>query len=85
MYQTIVGIDGMACTMCEAHVCEAVKKAFPVKKARASHRRGQLELLTDLPVAEPALRAALAPTGYDVTSFDCKPFEKKSLWSKLFG
>ena len=30
MYQTTVGVDGMMCGMCEAHVNDAVRKAFPV-------------------------------------------------------
>ena len=28
MVKTIVGIEGMACGMCEAHVNEAVRNAF---------------------------------------------------------
>ena len=32
MYQITVGVEGMACEMCEAHVNEAVRKAFDVKK-----------------------------------------------------
>lgn len=37
MYQTTVGVDGMMCGMCEAHVNDAVRKAFPVKKVTSSH------------------------------------------------
>ena len=40
MYQTTVGVDGMMCGMCEAHVNDAVRKAFPVKKVTSSHGRG---------------------------------------------
>ena len=33
MIETIVKVDGMMCGMCESHVNEAVRKAFPeVKK-----------------------------------------------------
>lgn len=32
MYQTTLKIDGMACSMCESHVNDAVRKAFPVKR-----------------------------------------------------
>lgn len=35
MIETIVKVDGMMCGMCESHVNEAVRKAFPeVKKGR---------------------------------------------------
>ena len=34
MIETIVKVEGMMCGMCESHVNEAVRKAFPeVKKA----------------------------------------------------
>lgn len=36
MYQTTVGVDRMMCGMCEAHVNDAVRKAFPVKKVTSS-------------------------------------------------
>ena len=41
MVQITVGVDGMACSMCEAHVSDAIRKAFPVKKVTASHTKGQ--------------------------------------------
>ena len=41
MLQITVGVDGMACSMCEAHVSDAIRKAFPVKKVTASHTKGQ--------------------------------------------
>ena len=45
MYQTTVGVDGMMCGMCEAHVNDAVRKAFPVKKVTSSHSKGQTVIL----------------------------------------
>lgn len=39
MVKTIVGIEGMACGMCEAHVNEAVRNAFQVKKVVSLMRR----------------------------------------------
>lgn len=34
MIKYTVRIDGMQCGMCEAHVNDAVRKAFPVKKSQ---------------------------------------------------
>ena len=58
MYQTTVGVDGMMCGMCEAHVNDAVRKAFPVKKVTSSHGRGQTVILSEqaLDAGLPALR-----------------------------
>ena len=32
MIQTTVEVGGMACSMCEAHINDAVRNAFPVDK-----------------------------------------------------
>lgn len=33
MVKITMEIEGMACAMCEAHINDAVRKAFPVKKS----------------------------------------------------
>ena len=47
MVKITVGIDGMACGMCEAHINEAVRNAFPVKKVTSSHTKKETVILTD--------------------------------------
>ena len=37
MLQYTIVVEGMACSMCEAHVNDAIRKAFPVKKVTSSH------------------------------------------------
>ena len=50
MYRNTVKIDGMACGMCEAHICDAIRKAFPdARKVSASHRKKEASFLTDQP------------------------------------
>lgn len=40
MIETIVKVDGMMCGMCESHVNEAVRKAFPeVKRCRPRRQK----------------------------------------------
>lgn len=64
-----IGIDGMMCGMCEAHVASALRSAFPeAKKVKASRRKKCAHLQLDHAVAEEAVRTALEPTGYTVTS-----------------
>ena len=42
MIETTVYVDGMMCGMCESHVNDAVRKAFPeAKKVSSSHTKGQ--------------------------------------------
>ena len=57
-------IDGMMCEMCEAHVCEAVEKAFEVQSVSADHENGLAEILSACPVDEEKLRCVIADTGY---------------------
>ena len=83
MYKTLLTIDGMACPMCEAHINDAVRGAFPVKKVSSSHKKGQTEILSEVPPDETALRAAIEKTGYHVLSYTAAPFEKKKF--SLFG
>ena len=54
MYQITLGIDGMMCGMCESHINDAVRNAFPVKKVSSSHSKGQTVILseTEIPEAE---------------------------------
>lgn len=80
MFETIVTVDGMMCGMCESHVNDAIRKAFPVKKVTSSHKKGETVILTEQPVDEQAVRDALADTGYDVTAMASHLYKKKGLF-----
>lgn len=77
MIETKVRIDGMMCSMCEAHINEAVRRALPVKKVSSSHTKGETVILSEEPVDEQALRAAIGATGYEVLGLSSAPYEKK--------
>ena len=47
MNKITVYIDGMQCGMCEAHVNDAIRKAFPVKKINSSHSKNQAVIITE--------------------------------------
>lgn len=83
MVRIVLEVEGMACGMCEAHVNDAVRRAFPVKKVTSSHTKGRTEILAEAPLDEEALRAAVSAAGYRVTGVAVEPWEKKG-WS-LFG
>lgn len=82
MQKITVKIDGMACGMCESHVNDAVRKAFPVKKVTSSHKKGETVIIMENGFDEAALRAAVAPTGYRVLSVQTEPYEKKGLFGR---
>ncbi len=80
MTKTIIKIDGMSCSMCEAHINDTVRKAFDVKKVSSSHKTGIAEIISKEPISEDAIKAAIDPTGYTVLSFESEPYEKKGLF-----
>lgn len=78
MTKVTVKIDGMACAMCEAHINDVIRRQVPgAKKIASSHSRGETTFLTDAPVDEAALRAAIDETGYTFVSMATEPYEKK--------
>ena len=66
MYRTEVQVDGMMCSMCEAHINDAVRKNLAVKKVSSSRRKKRTEILSESPLDEEKVRKAIADTGYIV-------------------
>ena len=83
MIQTTVEVGGMACSMCEVHINDAIRNAFPVEKVSSSHSKGRTVILSKEPLDENALRAAIEATGYRVGEIHREPYEKKGLFSFL--
>ncbi len=78
MIKTIVKIDGMMCSMCEAHISDVIRKTVPgAKKVAASRAKGEASFLTERAVDEAGLKEAIAATGYTCLSVESAPYEKK--------
>ncbi len=83
MYKTVVRIDGMMCSMCEAHICDTIRKAVPAaKKVAASKGKKEASFLTEEAVDAEALRAAVNATGYTCLGIESAPYEKKGLFGR---
>lgn len=82
MTKITVKVDGMVCGMCESHVNNAVRKAFPVKKVTSSHSKGQTIILTENDIDEDTLRSAIGATGYEVKAVFVEPYEKEGLFHR---
>ncbi len=83
MIQITLEIDGMMCGMCEAHVNDAVRRAFPVKKVTSSHSKGETSIIAEQDISDQALKNTIGKTGYRVLSISRAPYEKKGLFSKF--
>ena len=68
MIQTTVKVSGMACSMCESHVCDTIRNQFKVKKVSASHAKGEAVIVSETELSEAELKAELDPTGYTPTN-----------------
>lgn len=82
MTKYTVAVDGMQCGMCEAHVNDAIRKAFAVKKVTSSHSKGQTVVITEQAIDEQALKKAIDETGYTAISVASEPYEKKGLFHR---
>ena len=63
------------CGMCEAHICDTVRRAFPeAKKVKASKKSGELTFLYENEIDENALKRTVDGTGYTFVSVSSQPF-----------
>ena len=85
MVKITIGVEGMACGMCEAHINEAVRDTFQVKKVTSSHTKKQTVIIAQQDIPEQELKDVVAKAGYNAVSVSSKPYEKKGLFSAFRG
>ena len=77
MIKTTLKIEGMMCSMCEAHINDVIRKAVPgAKNVSSSHTKGEASFLSEEAVDEKLLKNAVAATGYTCTSIVSEPYVK---------
>lgn len=83
MKKITVKIDGMMCGMCEAHICDTIRRAFPdAKKVSASRKSGEATFLYDCVPDEEALKKAISDTGYTFVSLSSEEYKKRGLFGR---
>ncbi|MBR6986814.1 MAG: cation transporter [Clostridiales bacterium] len=81
MYKTTVKIDGMMCGMCEAHVCDAIRKAVPsAKKVKASKAKKEATFISDEQIDSDLMEKTIKDKGYDFLGCVSEPYQKKGLF-----
>ena len=83
MTKTTLKIDGMMCGHCEAHVNDAIRNHFSVKKVQSSHSAGETVIISDAPLEEEKIKSTIAETGYTLTGIHTEPYQKEGLFSFL--
>ena len=84
MVKITVGVEGMACGMCEAHINDAVRNEFPVKKVTSSQKKKQTVIIAEEDIPEQKIKDVIGKAGYEAVSVSSEPYEKKGLFS-AFG
>lgn len=82
MIETTLKIDGMACSMCESHINDAIRAAFDVKKVHSSHKSGETVIVSESSLPDEKIREVIKNTGYTLLSVTEKPYEKKGLFGR---
>ena len=70
MNKYIIGIDGMKCGMCEAHVKDLIRNKITLKKIKASHIKNTAIVITPITLNEEDFVKILDGSGYRITSFE---------------
>ena len=80
MNKITVKIDGMMCGMCEAHICDAIRRAFPdAKKVKASRKRGEATFLKDNRISDDILKKVVDESGYHFVSVSSEEYKRHVL------
>lgn len=81
MVKTTLKIDGMMCGMCESHVNDIVRKAFPnASKVKSSHRKGECSFVTEEKVDGNVIKDALDEMGYKLIAVNSENHEKRGIF-----
>ena len=83
MYKVTAKIEGMMCGMCEAHIADTIRRAFPdAKKVNASRKHGEATFLTEGGIDREKLKKAIEVTGYTFVSVSAEPYRKRGLFGR---
>ena len=69
MTTTTLGIEGMACSMCEAHINDAIRKNFSVKRVKSNRRKKTCVVVSQNRLDETKVRQVITDLGYELVSY----------------
>lgn len=70
MITTTLGIEGMACSMCESHINDAIRRNFSVKRVKSNRKKKTCVVVSEEPLDKSKVAEVIANLGYDLVSFD---------------
>lgn len=83
MTKTTLKIEGMMCGMCEAHVNDAIRNAFDVKKVTSSHKDKETVVISENPLDKAILETTIKNLGYELLDVSSEQYKKGGIFSFL--
>ena len=80
MVKVTATVEGMMCGMCEAHVNDAVRKAFSVKSVKSDRSRNLTEIVSEEDLDLEKVKEVITATGYTVKDVQAEPYRKKGIF-----
>ena len=80
MVKVTATVEGMMCGMCEAHVNDAVRKAFGVKSVKSDRSRNLTEIVSEEDLDLEKVKEVITATGYTVKDVQAEPYRKKGIF-----
>lgn len=80
MIEIRVTINGMMCSMCEAHINDAIRGAFNVEKVTSSRKKNRTVIVTNDDISDDKLKQLIESTGYEFVSVERSLYKKKGLF-----
>lgn len=68
MIKITLGVEGMVCGMCESHVNDALRRAFPLRKVKSSRKKKETIMMVEEDIEDAKIEAVIQATGYQLTS-----------------
>ncbi len=81
MVKTTLKVEGMMCSMCEAHMNDMIRENFAVKKVTSSAKDGETVVLSEEVLDLEKVRQKIEGLGYKLLDSSSGPYEKKKFFS----
>lgn len=85
MIQTTIGVGGMMCSMCEAHINDAIRRSFDVKSAKSNRKTKQCVVVSANELDKDQVRNVIEELGYEFRGMECGPVQKRGILGTLFA
>lgn len=85
MYKTILKIDGMMCSMCEAHMNDLIRQNCQIKKVESSAKKGETVVISQEELNIELLKGKIQDIGYKLIEAKGERYDKNADHLPIYG